>query len=322
MGIIFSSCNNNDRTDAQKPLFEIKNNVSIPSFNSDSAYGFIETQVSFGPRNPGSAGHRKALEFFNSELNKNADTVILQEFTYPGYDNEILNLTNIIAKFNPNAANRIFISAHWDSRPWADHDKDEAKRNLPILGANDGGSGVGVILEIARILKDNPVSFGVDLILWDGEDYGKEHDIMNFCLGSKYFASKSSNTYNPVFGILLDLVGDKAAVFPKEGNSIMYASDIVNLVWSIANKQNAASFSNTESQPIYDDHVPLNQAGIKTIDIIDVSLIGADSPDERRNYWHTHNDTMENISKTTLGQVGNVLTELIYTLQFNESKPL
>ena len=202
--------------------------------------------------------------------------------------------------------------------PERTNDPDPAKRNLPILGANDGGSGVGVLLELARILKQNPVSYGVDLIFFDGEDYGKENDLGNYFLGSKYFASQKPSGYNPAFGILLDMVGDKQAVFNKEGKSMLFAPEVVNMVWSIAGKLNASVFSEAEGNQIEDDHVPLNEAGLNTIDIIDIDLVGADTGVKRRNYWHSQNDTMDNISEATLQQVGNVLTYLIYSLDFNK----
>jgi hypothetical protein len=302
----------------QNPAFSLKQTVSIPAFISDNAFKYIETQVSFGSRNPGSEAHKKALDFFYSEFKKFTNNVSLQNFNYPGYDNANLSLTNIIAKFNPEAANRIFICAHWDSRPRADQDKDSTKRNYPIPGANDGASGAGVLLEIARILKDNQLPYGIDLILFDGEDYGEQHDLMNYCLGSKYFASQKPSDFNPAFGILLDMVGDKEAVFPKEANSVLYGSEVVNMIWNTARQVNASCFTEAESQPIYDDHIPLNEAGIKTVDIIDVDLIGADSSNPRRNYWHTHKDNMENISKETLQQVGNVLIKFLYSLEFTK----
>ncbi|MFO7445798.1 MAG: M28 family peptidase [Ignavibacteriaceae bacterium] len=312
---LFYSCGKTDTETAQKPLYELKPGNSVPLFNSENAYQYIEKQVSFGPRNPGSPGHRQGLFYLRNELTKYAGEVILQSFTYPGY-NETLELTNIIAKFNPDAKNRIMLSAHWDTRPRAEEAEDTSKQKLPIPGANDGGSGVGVLLEIARLLKENNLSYGVDIVLFDGEDYGYRNDLSNFCIGSKYFAANLNN-YKPVFGILLDMVGDKEAFFPREGQSRKYAPDIVNMIWNLASQSGADLFVNREAGEIYDDHVPLNQAGIRTIDIIDLELIGADTSNKRRNYWHTDKDNMENISAETLQQVGNVLTKLIYSLHFN-----
>jgi hypothetical protein len=275
-----------------------------------------KAQVDFGPRNPGSSGHSLALSFLQNELNKYADEIELQPFTYPGYDEE-LHLTNIIAKFNPGNKNRIMICAHWDTRPRSEHSRDSTKRNLPILGANDGASGCGIILELAKVLSRNKVNIGVDLVLFDGEDYGKENDLDNYCLGSKYYSINIPGGIYPRFAVLLDMVGDREAVFMKEAGSVQYAPDIVDLVWNIAQQVNASAFIQKQGEGIYDDHIPLNQAGIKTIDIIDEELVGADTPDERRNYWHTDKDTMENISPGTLQQVGDVLVYLLYTIHFN-----
>ncbi|HEX2961988.1 MAG TPA: M28 family peptidase [Ignavibacteriales bacterium] len=319
MSFGFISCNKHEETPkTQGPSYTLKAQVNPPQFNARNAFDETAKQVSFGPRNPGSKGHQEALYYIINEAKKYADTVQVQNFSYTGYNNQELSLTNVIAKFNPKAANRIFISAHWDTRPRAEHDTDPAKRNLPILGANDGASGVGVLLELARVLKENPVSYGVDLVFFDGEDYGQENDLGNYFLGSKYFAAQKPSDYNPAFGILLDMVGDKDAVFNKEGKSILFAPEVVNMVWNIAGNLNAKSFSEAEGNQIEDDHVPLNESGIKTIDIIDIDLVGASTDVPRRNYWHSHKDTMDNISQETLQQVGSVLTYLIYSLDFNK----
>lgn len=314
--LLFAGCEKKEENNVSRPVFEIQKTDSIPSFSGENAYAATESQVGFGPRNPGSAGHTLALSYLQNELNRYADEVKLQSFSYPGYDEE-LNLTNIIARFNPKNKNRVMICAHWDSRPRSEHSKDSTKRNLPIPGANDGASGCGVILELARILGSDKINYGVDLVLLDGEDYGKENDLDNYCLGSKYYSVNLPDGIYPRFAILLDMVGDKDAVFMKEASSSEYAPDIVNLVWDIASRINASVFVPKEGKSIYDDHIPLNQAGIKTIDIIDAELVGADTPVERRNYWHSDRDIMDNISAGTLQQVGDVLVTLLYSLHFN-----
>ncbi len=314
---LFVSCGEKQDQNVSKPLYKLSSNSNIPKFDSNNAYEQVKAQVDFGPRNPGSRGHREELQYLVTELKKYADDVKLQEFNYAGYDNEQLALTNVIAKFNPSAKNKIILCAHWDTRPRSDHDPDPKKRDLPILGANDGASGVGILLEIARLLKDQKVNYGIELVFFDGEDYGKESDLDNFCLGSKYYAANYKDPNFPTFGILLDLVGDKDASFAEEGNSLRYARDVVNMVWGIASQVNATMFKQSEGEAIYDDHIPMNQAGLKTIDIIDAELVGANTPVKRRNYWHTQGDTMENIGKNSLQQVGDVLTYLIYSLKFN-----
>ncbi len=320
ISLLFISCGKETPKEEVEKKFSLKPMTTFPVFNPGNAYSYIEKQLSFGPRNPNSSAHQLALAYLDSELNKFADKVTLQNFSYPGYNDETLHLTNIIASFNPDAKDRIFLCAHWDSRPRADKDKNPELVNKPIPGANDGASGVAILIELARILKENKVQIGVDLILFDGEDYGTESDLQNYLLGSKYFAANLPKDYKPGFGILLDLVGDKEAKFNKETNSMMYAPDIVDIIWSTALEQNATSFSNLEGEGIYDDHIPLNQVGLRTVNIVDADLIGANSPVQRRNYWHTHNDNIDNIGKETLKQVGDVLTRIIYSIEFSKTK--
>jgi Zn-dependent M28 family amino/carboxypeptidase len=311
------SCGHKEKEDTY-PAFELTSNGNVPKFNGDTAYAFTAKQVSFGPRNPGSGGHSEALNYFYNQFEQYTDSVQLQQFSYSGYNNEVLNLTNIIASFNPDDTNRIMITAHWDTRPRSDNDQNPTNVNLPILGANDGASGCGVILELARLLKNNKVKYGIDLVLLDGEDYGKDDDLDNFCIGTKYFTENMNGRITPAFAINLDMVGDKNASFPVEGYSNQYAPDIVNMVWNIADQIGAADFIRNNYSQIYDDHLILNQGGIKAVDIIDADLVGNHTAGIRRNYWHTQNDNMKNISAQTLQQVGDVLTHLIYSLKFTK----
>lgn len=315
---LFISCNKkSEKPDSKLISFTIIEK-SAPDFDDDLAYEYILKQLSFGPRNPNSSGHKLAKEFLFNELKKFADTVYHQNFNYPGYDREILNCSNIIASFNPQEKIRILLCAHWDTRPRSDEDKNPANQNRPIPGANDGASGVAVLLSLAKILSEQKPDFGIDIILFDAEDYGKKNDLMNYSLGSKYFIQNKPEYINPQFGILLDMVGDREAIFKKEPNSYQFAPDVVELVWKLAGELNLKTFSNEFSNPIYDDHIPLGEMGIKIINIIDADLIGADSSNPRRNYWHTQNDTIENISKETLNEVGKLLTHLIYRIKFTE----
>lgn len=316
--IIFSACNRKiDKPVTKETVFELRE-TNVPEFNEELAYNYIKQQLSFGPRNPNSIGHKKAKEFLLEELAKFADTVFAQHFSYPGYDGENLNLTNIIASFNPSSKNRILLCAHWDTRPRAEKDEILSNREKPIPGANDGASGVAILLALAKTLKENKVNYGIDIVLFDGEDYGKEGDLLNYSLGSKYFIQNKPDFINPQFAILLDMVGDKEAQFQKEPNSIQFAPDIVELVWNLADKLNLKYFSGDVSSPIYDDHIPLGEMGIKIINIIDAKLIGGDPQNPRRNYWHTQKDTLENISKVTLKEIGALLNHLIYSLTFSE----
>jgi Zn-dependent M28 family amino/carboxypeptidase len=236
--------------------------------------------------------------------------VRLQEFVHIGYGGERLALTNVIASFHPQATARVLLCAHWDTRPRAEHDEDKSRRNEPILGANDGASGVAVLLEIATLLRSSPPAIGVDIVLFDGEDYGMETDHQRYLLGSRYFASQRAADYVPRFGILLDMVGDKFLDLPKEGSSIRYAPDVVTLVWNTAASLGIRQFTNEEGEEVLDDHIPLNEAGIRTIDIIDFNY-----PDQTNRFWHTHQDIPENCSAESLEAVGTVITQVVYGLR-------
>jgi hypothetical protein len=299
-----------------KMTYELKIVPNIGFFNEDSAFEFVKKQLAFGPRNPGSQGHKKTLEYLKKKLERYSDELILQSFDYTGYEGEILHLTNLIARFNPEKKKRIFIAAHWDTRPRADMEVLAERAEKPIPGANDGASGVAVLLELARIFKDYKPEIGVDLIFFDGEDYGKEEDLKNYCLGSKYFAANFKGRENYLFGIVLDMVGDKGSGFFPEYYSEVYASEINKMVWDAGFKLGLSRFrENTVKYQVYDDHVPLNQAGIKTIDIIDAGLIQNVKPLQRRTYWHTLRDDIRNISKDSLGQVGRLVAAIVYGLK-------
>jgi site-specific DNA-cytosine methylase len=307
LGVAACNQKNNDKFNLKKQ------GRNSPPFNADSAYHFVKKQVDFGPRNPGSEGHKQTREYLVTKLKSLAGvrSVFSQPFTADGYQSDTLQLTNIIAAFNPQSRDRIILCAHWDTRPRADRDPEDKEK--PILGADDGASGVGVLLEMARIFKENPPPIGVDIVLFDGEDYGKEGDLQKYFLGSRYWAENPPvKGYNPRFGILLDMVGGKDAQFPKEGYSLRYAPALVNELWGIAQQQgNENLFPDKTAKAISDDHVVINQvAGIPTIDIIRQNP----APDNNQfaPYWHTHNDDMSNISKKTLAGVGELLTEVIY----------
>lgn len=308
-GFLFLSCNQEE-----KPRLNFEpQGREVPEFNADSAYQFIKQQVSLGPRDPGSKGHQETKEYLIEKLQSYAGErgVFPQNFTVTGYEGDTLELTNIIAAFNTQSSDRIMLCAHWDTRPRAD--KDSVDTQKPILGADDGGSGVGVLLELARIFNENPPPIGVDIVLFDGEDYGKEGDMENYFLGSRYWAENPPvEGYLPRFGILLDMVGGRGAEFPMEGNSMRFAPALVNEIWGIAEEKGYGNlFSDTEGNAISDDHVIINRiSGIPTIDII------RHTPTEEgaqfASYWHTHKDNMSIISKETLKGVGTVLTELVY----------
>jgi glutaminyl-peptide cyclotransferase len=282
----------------------------IPVFDGKEAFAYLLRQTSFGPRNPGSAGHAGCLEYLGSTLRGLAGQIRLQEFTCPGYNGENLHLTNIIASFRPELTNRILLCAHWDTRPRAEHDENKALRDKPIVGANDGASGVAVLLQIATLLKKTPPQVGVDIVLFDGEDYGREGDTGMYLLGSRYFASNIDRGSIPRFGILLDMIGDTFLEIPREQNSMRFAPDVMNMVWTKAQELGVSQFLDAPGEEIMDDHLPLNQAGIKTIDLIDF-----DYPDQTNRYWHSHQDTPDHCSAESLEAVGTVLTHVLFTQQ-------
>ncbi len=285
----------------------------VPDFNADSAYHFVERQLGFGPRNPGSEGHRLTKDYLLNKLRQYAGqkNVFAQEFTHKGYGGETLKLTNIIAAFNPGNRDRVMLCAHWDTRPRAD--KDSLNTDKPIPGADDGASGVAVLLELARLMSNKHPGVGIDIILFDGEDYGREGSLERYFLGSRYWSNNPPvQGYNPRFGILLDMVGGKSALFPKEKYSLQYAPALVNEIWSIAAEKGYGDiFIDREGVFISDDHVVINRiVGIPTIDIIH------HKPDSEQlqfaSYWHTHKDNLKIIDRKTLEAVGVVMAELMF----------
>jgi glutaminyl-peptide cyclotransferase len=289
--------------------------VDIPTFSVDSAYAFISKQVSFGPRVPNSKAHKNCRAWLVKTLKSYGAIVEEQELEERHHSGKIYRGANIIAKFNPQNPRRVMLAAHWDSREIADKDPDPAKKNKPIDGADDGASGVGVLLEIARILNTKPVELGIDIILFDLEDNGKDGDdtedtSKTWCLGSQYWAKNKGN-YQARFGILLDMVGAKNATFPKEGYSMHYAPELTNKIWNIANRLGHSNFFiNQTAGGITDDHAYVNEVGIPMVDIIHLtpnSGFGA--------YHHTHSDNMNIIDKTTL----NAVLETVLTTVYSEA---
>jgi glutaminyl-peptide cyclotransferase len=303
------SCTGNQSKQPQKPAqgAAAVRAAPAPEFSGREAFDYLTAQTDFGPRDAGSSGHRACLGYLTRELEHFADAVNRQEFTHAGSRGEQIRLTNINASFNLTATNRVMLCAHWDTRPWADQDKDPKKRQKPIIGANDGASGVAVLLELAKLMKQSPPPIGVDMLLFDGEDLGLKNDLTNFALGSKYFATHKPPGFNPQYCILLDMIGDAQLEIKKEPNSMRYAPDVVQYVWSAAESLGLKEFVDDTSGDIYDDHIPLNEAGIKTIDLIDFEY-----PDHSNRYWHTSEDTPDKCSPSSLQVVGTLLANLIY----------
>ncbi|MGH7475478.1 MAG: M28 family peptidase [Longimicrobiales bacterium] len=275
-----------------------------PEFDAEAAFELLRRQVAFGPRVPGSAPHRAQLEWMVEYLRERADTVWVQAFTHRRPDGDTVPMANVVAGFRPDADARILLLAHWDTRPTADQDPDPARRDQPIDGANDGASGTAVLLQLADVLSRHSPPIGVDLLFTDGEDFGA-HDEMY--LGASYFAANQPPGYPPLYGILIDMVGDRDPLFPIESSSVYYAPEVVDRVWTLAEDIGYGRyFPRREAGSVGDDHIPLNEAGIRTIDIIDFEY----GPNHR--YWHTHQDVIENTSPTGLKAVGQVLTALVF----------
>ena len=281
---------------------------NVPRFDEDHAFSYLVAQCDFGPRNPGSDGYYACLDYLITELDQSANEIILQDFSYQERRyNKQYNLQNIIARFNPDSEFQTIISAHWDTRPWADQEDLRQDRDQPIIGANDGASGVAILLELAKIMGENPPPIGVNLVFFDGEDMGVPGENETYCQGSRFFA-KNLPIPRPNEAINLDMVGDKQLVLPIERYSLEYHPKLVRHLWDRAKEMGLDAFIGRVDYAIYDDHIPLNEiAGIPSIDIIDFKY-----PNSYANFWHTMNDIPENCSEESLGQVGDLMVDYIY----------
>ena len=281
---------------------------NVPRFDEDHAFSYLVAQCDFGPRNPGSDGYYACLDYLITELDQSANEIILQDFSYQERRyNKQYNLENIIARFNPDSEFQTVISAHWDTRPWADQEDLRQDRDQPIIGANDGASGVAILLELAKIMGENPPPIGVNLVFFDGEDLGVPGENETYCQGSRFFA-KNLPIPRPDEAINLDMVGDKQLVLPIERYSLEYHPKLVRHLWDRAKDMGLDAFIGRVDYAIYDDHIPLNEiAGIPSIDIIDFKY-----PNSYANFWHTMNDIPENCSEESLGQVGALMVDYIY----------
>jgi glutaminyl-peptide cyclotransferase len=274
----------------------------VREFDGSSALRYIETQVAFGPRIPGTEAHRRTAAWLDSLLRQRADTVIAQSWTHVTAKGDSLPLTNFIARFNPAASKRILFLAHWDSRPTADS-PTSTDSTKPVPGANDGGSGVATLLGVADVLKRAPPSVGVDLLFVDGEDYGDftatPKDVL---IGSRYYASHPVAGPQPLYAVLFDLVADKDLQIFQEGNSLVGAPEVVELVWDTAKDLGyAGTFVATPKHTLIDDHLELQKVGIRAIDVVDF-----DYP-----WWHTKDDTVDKVSGASLQIVGDVAVALV-----------
>ena len=282
-----------------------------PAFDGERALALVETQVGFGPRVPGTEGHRRTRQFLVETLQPYADRVDEHRFTYRDRHDttHVYEGVNIIASFNARAGRRVMLAAHWDTRPVADRDPDPARRTLPVPGANDGASGTAVLLEMARLLHETPPGVGVDIVLFDLEDIGDEMEEgadssagNPFAIGSEAFAREFA-AYRPSYGILLDMVCDRDLRIPREANSWRYARPVMEKVWAAARSVGADAFVDEVGQAVYDDHIPFLRRGIRVVDLIHTPF-----PDT----WHTTADTPDRCSAGSLQQVGDVVAEVVY----------
>jgi Zn-dependent M28 family amino/carboxypeptidase len=281
---------------------------ALPTFDGANAFTFLQQQCDFGPRNPGSEGYAKTRVYLLEHFQSLADTTFVQPFTYTvPRTGETFQLHNIIARFRPEHATQLLITAHWDTRPWGDQDPDPARRNDPIIGANDGASGVAVLMELAAILSTHSPPVGVTLVLFDGEDLGQSGDSWSYAQGAQYFA-KHLPVENVREAINLDMVGDASLELYIERISLQQNPQLVRSLWKLARQLELPAFRSEARYTIFDDHVPLFElADIKAVDIIDF-----DYPDPYRNYWHTHADIPEHCSAASLEQVGTLLIHYLY----------
>lgn len=318
------SCNNTSQQSADNTNQEDqkKPKVEVPDFNADSAYDFVKAQLDFGPRVPNTPAHDKCAAFLIEKMSGFSTHVQVQKGKIKAYNGTMLNFQNIIASWKPESNNRILLCAHWDSRPYADHDPDPAKRRKPVDAANDGASGIGVLMEIARQIQLKQPEIGVDIIFFDVEDYGppqdepvEENADEQWGLGSQYWANNPHKKgYFARYGILLDMVGAPGATFLMEGMSMQYAAEVVKNVWNTANRIGYSGYFRYEQGSyITDDHIPINKVlGIPTIDLIHLDKNSATGffP-----YWHTTKDNLEAIDKATLKAVGQTLLTVVFEEQ-------
>lgn len=274
-------------------------------FSGKKAFEYLEKQVAFGSRVPGSEAHRKTAEYLIRFFKNLNFEVLPQPFIH--YDSRkkgYIPMQNIIIRIAPEKSRRIILCAHWDSRPVSDKDLPE-KRSLPLPGANDGASGVAVLMHLAELWSENPPPVGIDIVLFDGEDYGPEGKLDEYFLGSRFFV-RNNPLPIPIVAILLDMVGDRELNLKKERYSLRYAGAWVDRIWKLAQQLGYYQFIQEEGYFIEDDHVILNQAGIPAVNIIDFEY-----PDSRNSFWHTQNDVPANCSPQSLECVGDVLYHFI-----------
>lgn len=314
--LVFYSCNAGNKSNSAK--VEPTTRSAAPVFNADSAYSYVEAQSKFGPRVPNTAAHIACGDYLTAQLKKFGATVVEQHTTLNRYDGVAMKIRNIIGSYQPEKENRVLLLSHWDSRPFADNDPDKKNHHTPVLGVNDGASGVGVLLELARLIGEKHPNIGVDILFVDAEDVGAPYFYKgqsseeDWCLGTQYWAKNPHKLgYKAKYGILLDMVGAGDAVFYKDYYSMQYASGVAEKVWVKGQSLGFGQYFRTgEGGAVTDDHLFVNRlANIPCIDIIHYD------PQSQQGFpahWHTIDDTMKNIQKPTLKAVGQTLVEVLF----------
>ena len=313
LATLMTACGSTGNTTANDTNAESASSATASTygkFDGESAFSLAKQQCEFGPRVPGTPAHAKCAEWLTNFLKASCDSVMVQTGKVQTAKSGRLDIKNIIGIINPEASQRLLLLAHWDTRPWADNDPDPANHTKPVMGANDGASGVAVLLQLAHQLKQDGTSLGIDIVLVDAEDLGENDVEESWGLGTQYWVQHPHVAgYKPLFGILLDMVGSASATFTREYYSMQYASGFVDLVWNCAT---GSHFMNSQGGAVTDDHVFVNRAGIPCIDIIDMR---ADSDTGFGPEWHTVDDTIDHISPITLAEVGQTLLNVIASLE-------
>lgn len=316
----FMSCGQKQSSDATA-AGEVVTTVAsdAPQFNADSAYQYTANQVAFGPRVPNTRAHKECGDYLISELKRFGAKVFVQETILEAYDGTKLEARNIIGSYDPDNKKRILLFAHWDSRPFADEDPDKANHYTPIDGADDGAGSVGALLEIARQIQALSPSVGIDIIFFDAEDYGvhsmdreRRYKPDSWCLGSQFWAKNPHvPNYTARYGILLDMVGHKDAVFYKEQFSMEYAASVVEKIWTKGRDLGYGKyFINAKGSSLIDDHVYVTQG--RRIPCANIVYHDPNTAKGFGEHWHTLNDTMDNIDRATLKAAGQTVLEVIY----------
>jgi len=281
----------------------------VREFDGARAFTYLEQQVRFGPRIPGTPAHDSAGDWILARLRERAETVIVQDIPHRTATGQTIHLRNFLARFRPADAERVLYLAHWDTRPRADQSANLGAQRLPVPGANDGASGVAVLLGVADALKARPPALGVDLLFVDGEDYGDFADTNAVLIGSRWFAAHQPAGYPPLFAVLFDMVGDKDLHLPYEQNSQAFAPEVVDRVWSVADSIGYGNvFVQQPGSSLIDDHVALQHANIHAIDVVDFSY------GPNNSYWHTTEDTVDKVSAQSLQIVGDVAVAVVRAL--------